>query len=113
MKYCDIIKTLVIEAQKSELSFKHAALLMLNNKIVSIGYNHYVSYQKDKQKRWAIHAEVDCLVKLSRKLRPRCNEMKMYVIRVNKSGHLLLSKPCCKCNDLIEKYNVKKVFYSI
>lgn len=113
MKYQDIIDTLIREAQKSECSYKHAALLLHNNKIVSIGYNRHVCHEKDVQKRWTIHAEVDCLVKLPRRLRSKCKEMKMYVIRVDKDGHLRLSEPCFKCTELIQKYTVKNVYYSI
>lgn len=113
MKYSDIIDTLIKEAYKSECTSKHAAVLLYNNKVVSIGYNRHVCHEKDFQKRWTIHAEVDCLVKLPRRLRTKCKEMTMYVIRVDKFGHLRLSKPCVKCGDLIEKYEVKKVIYSI
>lgn len=113
MKYCDIIELLIKEAYKSECSYKHSALLLYNNKIVSIGYNRHVSHDRDIQKRWTIHAEVDCLVKLPRRLRSKCKEMTMYVIRVDKEGHLRLSEPCFKCNELIKKYTVKKVCYSV
>lgn len=113
MKYNEIINILIHEAQKSECTYKHAALLLYNNKIVSIGYNRHVCHVKDVQKRWTIHAEVDCLVKLPRRLRPKCKEMTMYVIRVDKEGHLRLSQPCFKCNELIQKYTVKKVCYSV
>lgn len=112
MKYHDIINILINEAYKSECSYKHAALLIYNNKVVSIGYNHHVIKERDKQKRWTIHAEVDCLINLSKKLRDKCKYMKMYVIRVDKEGHLRISTPCIKCNEFIQKYGVGTVYYS-
>lgn len=113
MKYYDIINTLINEAYKSECAYKHSALLIYNNKIVSIGHNRHLPYDKDYQKRWTVHAEVDCLIKLPRKLKSKCREMNMYTIRVDKSGHLAIATPCEKCNSFINKYNVKTVYHSI
>lgn len=113
MKEGEIIKTLIREAYKSECRQKHAACLVYKDKIVAIGYNHHVSPSRDIQKRWTIHAEVDCLINLNRRMRVKCDEMKMYVIRVDKEGHLRISAPCNKCNDFITKYNIKTVYYSI
>jgi deoxycytidylate deaminase len=113
MKDIDVIHMLIREAYKSECRQKHAACLLYKDKVVSIGYNHHVSPSKDCQKRWTVHAEVDCLINLPRRLRVKCHEMKLYVIRVDKDGHLRISTPCTKCNDFITKYNIGTTYYSV
>jgi len=45
---------------------------------------------------------------------PRClrKKLEMVVIRVNKTGNLINSKPCNSCLYYLKLYGVKSVYYS-
>ena len=39
-------------------------------------------------------------------------DYKMVVLRVDRTGKLNNSKPCCGCQSVIEQFNVGEVWYS-
>ena len=109
-----IIKILSRIAKKSHARCKHAAAVVNNGKIISLGYN----YAKKNNGYHSIHAERDALLKCNKQ---KLNGSSLYVIRLNCSNYyktkLLLSKPCISCEKLInsykKKYKLKSVYYSI
>lgn len=99
------------QALKSEMNFNHGSVLIYRGKIVGKGYNSYSnSIYNDKS---SVHAEVsaikDGLKKISTEELKKCE---LVIIRVNRSGECLNSKPCRNCENFIKKFNIKKVFYS-
>lgn len=99
------------QALKSEMNFNHGAVLIHRGKIVGKGRNTYINSSYNEKS--SIHAEVsaikDGLKKISAEELKKCE---LVIIRVNRSGECLNSKPCCNCERFIRSCNIKKVFYS-
>ena len=51
----------------------------------------------------------DGLKKISTEELKKCE---LVIIRINRSGECLNSKPCCNCENFIKRLNIKKVFHS-
>lgn len=39
--------------------------------------------------------------------------MTLYVSGINKSGNIINSKPCSKCQNYLKKYRLKAIYYSL
>ena len=93
----------------------HMAFLIKCGKIVHIGTNSCKSHPeilkydyKDHQKV-GIHAELSVCMKSGKE---NLKDYKMVVLRVDRTGKLNNSKPCCGCQSVIEQFNVGEVWYS-
>lgn len=96
-----IIKLLYKDYVKA---YKHgeipvSCVIVKNNKIIAHSYN------KKNQKKSAIyHAEIDTIIKASKKLKDwRLNECEMYITL----------EPCNMCREVIKQSRIKKVFYFV
>jgi deoxycytidylate deaminase len=79
--------------------FKHGAVLIYRSKVISNGHNTGYS-----------HAERSCIENCSSEKIKNCT---LYVVRINKKREYRLSKPCCECTKFIQRYDIKKTYYSI
>lgn len=95
------------QAEKSSQNFKHGAILVKNNKIVSFGHNKVT--QKGPSHLYSVHAEM-AAIKHSTNLHKISNSH-VYVVRINRCG-LAESKPCEKCQQFMRLHGVSRVFYS-
>ena len=101
------------EALRSEHSVKHGAVVMKKGKIIQSGRNQYCAMERIKhfqsKRIWSIHAEMNALLGL-----PKCmtKNADIYVVRVNKLGDIVNSRPCKICMTLILKSGIKNVHYS-
>jgi hypothetical protein len=93
----------------------HMAFLIRCGKIVHIGTNSCKSHPetlkydyKDHQKV-GIHAELAVCMKSGKE---NLKDYKMIVLRVDRTGKLANSKPCCGCQSVIQQFNVGEVWYS-
>ena len=94
------------EAIKSNMAKRHGCLLVKHNKIIAKGYNTYNQRRNDCYSR---HAEVSTIMNCDiNKLRDSI----LYVVRIGACGNYKLSKPCNRCNKIIQKYGIKTVIYS-
>lgn len=97
------------QALKSDMNFNHGAIIIHRGKIVGKGYNTYI----DSNYKRSIHAEekaiTDSLKKISGSELKKCE---LVIIRINNQGKCLDSKPCINCSKMIQRYSIKKVFYS-
>lgn len=101
-------------AMKSNMNHKHGAVIVYKKKIIATGYNYIInSYYHN----FSIHAEVSAI--LSIKNNPHyktiLSECELYVVRIGPKclfKTLKYSKPCCNCQKTINKYDIKKAFYS-
>lgn len=99
-------------ATKSSMTHRHGAVIVHKNDIISSGYNYSTSYLCHD---YSIHAEVSAITKLKGKSKEFLSECELYVVRiadVSYKGILKYSKPCDKCKEAIEKFNIKKIYYS-
>lgn len=98
-------------ASKSGMTHKHGCVIVIDDEIISEGYNHFFTKMCHK---YSIHAEVDALNKARKKTRSKnvLADAELYVVRVGRDGCLKYSKPCEDCQCAIEKMGVKRIFYS-
>ncbi len=99
------------QALKSDMNFNHGAVLIYRGRIVGKGYNTYINCSYNEKN--SIHAEVSAIKDGLKKIPVNeINKCELVIIRVNKMGECLNSKPCFNCEKFINKHNIKKVFYS-
>lgn len=92
---------------KSTMTHRHGCVVVASDGTVFDGHNHHGLFMSH---RFSIHAEVDALHKA--KKHP-FSLTELYVVRINRAGSLKLSMPCQDCQREIEKYGVRKVFFSM
>lgn len=90
------IDVLAKYAQKSNMINKHCASIITSKHLIISGIN---KYHKDS----SIHAENNVLWKYKTK-----KNMDMCVIRINKHGKLIYSRPCKSCIDILKKNILEK-----
>ncbi len=108
-KFIGVAKRL---ASKSDMAHRHGCVLVLGDEIISTGYNQYIEHFCHK---FSIHAEVDALVKVKKRLRPLLPSCELYVVRIgpkSMEGCLKYSRPCPDCARWIRKMGIGKVYYS-
>ena len=78
--------------------------------MVSIGYCHHRGYCDGKHIT-TMHAEHHAIRNYIKK-GGKIKNIRLYVVRLDRKGKLRMSKPCKKCQKLIDFHNIKKVHYS-
>ena len=101
-------------AKNSNMFQKHGAVIVYKKTIIATGYN---SYSYNSRTNFSIHAEIIAInnaIKNSNK--ELLSDSKLYIVRIapeSKSKYMLkYSKPCLNCQKYINKFNIKKIFYS-
>jgi cytidine deaminase len=91
------------------------AFLIKCGKIVHIGTNSCKSHPKTLEYDYknhqmvGLHAELNVCMKSGKE---DLRDFKMIVLRVDRTGKLNNSKPCCGCQSVIKQFNVGEVWYS-
>lgn len=95
----------------SDISYKHAAALIHNDRIFSSGYNTFVPFKKinNIQIYKTIHAELSVFKHFPKKC---VKGLDILVIRVNKQCSLRNSRPCDHCIEYLQRIGIRKVYYS-
>ena len=99
-------------AHKSLMDHKHGAIIVYNDTVIGCGYNHTHEHMCH---RFSIHAEVEAILKVKSKYKHILQDAEMYVVRIGNTKYqcpLKYSKPCCDCQQVIQKFGIKKVYYS-
>lgn len=97
---------------------KHAAAVVIKNKIVGVGVNSYKSHpfaNKYSAREGAIyfHAETSAIYDALRYVsKDELKKATLYVARVNKNGDDAMSKPCSGCSRCIEDFGIRNVVYT-
>lgn len=102
--------------------FFHFAFGYKKNKLLAIGQNNPEKTHTQAlllSQRFNIdndypylHAETDLISRLWGK-HYIDNSLKMVIVRLNRRGQLRCSKPCEKCEQIINALDIKKVWWSI
>ena len=98
------------------------AVVTMGSRIISSGSNsqsrcHGIQARLDKEmfgceSHGPLHAEVDALLPLIRKGVDLSNAS-IYVYREHKNGVLACARPCARCERLIRRSGIKRVFYTV
>lgn len=108
----DIFDKVHSVASKSTMIHKHGAIITRYGVVIGEGYNYTTKWMSHS---YSIHAEVAALLSVPKRNRHKkyFEDSTMFVIRIEgKDKHCCLSAPCNNCRREIEKYGIKKVFYS-
>ena len=106
--------SLAIEEANKSLHRQKVGAVIFNKKVViSSGHNYKLKSvrsvtQKYLKYRYAIHAEIDAIIKAKADLKGAS----ILVVRVNNNGELRMAKPCKYCMMYIDYVNIKNIFYS-
>lgn len=106
--YVDVCQCL---AEKSEMTHRHGCVIVYDNKIIAHGWNHVSESLVDSM---SIHAEISAINQVRKKRIP-LNLCDMYVVRIGSgrcSEVLKCSKPCERCSKVINRYRLRRVYYS-
>lgn len=98
------------------------AVVTMGSRIISSGCNsqsrcHGLQVKLDKEmfgseSHGPLHAEVDALLPLIRRGADLSNAS-LYVYRQYKNGTLACARPCARCEKLIRKSGIKRIFYTV
>lgn len=106
LKYFNLARK---SSKKSDHKHKLGAVVVKGNKVLSLGFNKVKTHPKSPHNFKTIHAEFDAI-----------NEVKyddlrnadIYVYRETKDGKMADSFPCQYCQQLIEMYEFRNIFYT-
>jgi len=96
--------------------YKHGAILVRGNIVLNASHNKnaYTRFGERFRRRdkgdATHHAELGCILGLDRSVTRGAD---VYVVRVGRSGNLLLSKPCDMCEAALRHVGVRRVYYSL
>lgn len=101
-------------AKSSNMFQKHGAVIVYKKTIIGTGYN---SYSYSNRMNFSMHAEIVAINNVIKNYnKDILKESKLYIVRIapeSKSKYVLkYSKPCLNCQKYINKFNIKKIFYS-
>lgn len=100
-------------ASKSGSRHRHGAVIVKGGRVVGTGYNKdrnhpdFVSPEHIKT-HCSVHAEVEAIRDAGWNVKGAV----LYVARVNSQGKDRYSKPCERCEVIIEETQIKKVIYT-
>lgn len=103
-----------VEALKSQCNYRLGAVIV-NRKIRSSGRNrvktHPIMHRYHRPDRLiGIHAEIDACLKLPREQLVGAD---LYVCRILKNREFSLAKPCPVCLEILRRFDLRKVYYTI
>lgn len=99
-------------ALNSNMFQKHGAIIVYKKNTIGTGYNTYTNNKNN----FSNHAEVNCINNVIKKYgKSILNECELYVVRIGPpctNNIFKYSKPCINCQKVINKFNIKKIYYS-
>jgi deoxycytidylate deaminase len=103
------------EALKSNFKFKMSAVIFKHNNILSTGRNYGCRSKQGtipEYQRWpgSIHAEMDAILNCENKI---INNASILIVRLTTNNNFNMAKPCDLCMNYLEKFNFKKVIYTL
>jgi pyrimidine deaminase RibD-like protein len=96
-------------AKTSKCRYKHGCIVVSKRgKIIAVATNKKVADPSTHWRKSHIHAEFAALVAAGNEAHGSI----IYVARVNAHGNPASSRPCKKCQGLIERFGVAKVVFT-
>lgn len=113
MKLPKWLRIAKMESEKSDYHQKMGAVAVKGGSLVSKGFNQvrFKSIGMFKYTKWqgSLHAERDCLSKISKEDAKGCT---VYIYREHADGKPALAKPCSQCAFMLYDLGVKRVVYT-
>ncbi len=103
------------QAKRSSFKQQLGATLSKGKRILGVGFNETNRNTKHWTQYWegSIHAEEAAILQAVKK--HGISELRnstLHVVRLSKSGNLAMAKPCSHCQELLRRFQIKKVLYS-
>ena len=95
-------------ASESKCRHKHGAVVVYRGQVVATATNQRVGDPEDGWRKAHIHAEHAALLAAGNK----AYGAKVYVARLSRTGRPAESKPCRRCERLLEKFGVVTVIWT-
>lgn len=95
-------------ASRSKCRHKHGCVVVSRGQVVAAATNQRVGDPDEGWRRAHVHAEHAALLAAG----DRAYGAKVYVARVNASGMPAESKPCRKCERMLDKFKVSVVIWT-
>ena len=122
-KYQEYMQQAIELAKRSTMEMKHGCVIVnnkygCNSSVVATGINQHL-FNQEERNVFSIHSEqmaLSSLLALRSHNRSFMNNCIAFVARVGAPSQgypVRMSKPCYKCQQLLFKLGVKKVFYTI
>lgn len=94
----------------------HLTFITRRTTIIAVGKN-YEDRSHTVAARWGyidarIHSEVDAILKASRQDGVKLRYCKLWNVRINRLGRIVLSKPCKRCANVINSVGIREVYYT-
>lgn len=105
------IEAAIEQALRSDMGFKHGAVIVKDGLIVSRGFN-YIYKDRRSKNHYSMHAERSAIYKALH-CKVDLDGASIYVVRLNNLGNLSHSKPCYHCAQKIIELNITRTYYSI
>lgn len=108
----NVIKLAVEQAELSTHKYKIGAVVFKGKRIFGSGYNEVRTCSrmpaKYRKHKFSLHAEQKAVLNSHDNL----DDAEILVVRLSKTGKLLLAKPCIHCCYTLEHVKIKYVYYS-
>ena len=103
----------------------HYAAAFDNNKMIGFAQNNPIKFDAKAFRMGEMfnirtykeypypHAESHLISKLLHRHNTICTNWSIVVLRINREGRILLSKPCKNCQKILDALDLKNIYYSI
>jgi len=105
------------EHYSKDLQYKHAAVIVKAGRVLSIGRNRDKTHpnsilidEDGNSYTLSVHAEMDAISRVKNK--DQLRGATIYIARKGRTGHPGMSCPCKMCQDLINKYGMKRAVFT-
>jgi deoxycytidylate deaminase len=100
-------------ATKSNSRQRHGAVIVKGGRVIGTGFNKdknspFIVSPEHIKTHCSVHAEVEAIRDAAWNVKGAV----LYVARVNRKGEDQYSKPCVRCQIVIEESQIKKVIYT-
>lgn len=95
-------------ATRSRCQYRHGCVVVSRGQVVSTATNKRIGNPEDSWRKSHVHAEAAALMAAG----DRAYGSTLYVARISKTGKPLVSRPCKKCERVIDKFKVATVVWT-
>jgi deoxycytidylate deaminase len=110
------LRRILNKRYSDHIQHRHAAVIVKAGRVLAIGRNRNkthpdsVLYADGERILKTIHAELDAISRVKNK--EQLKGATIYVARLGRNGHPGMSCPCKMCQQLINKYGLKRAVFT-